>query len=189
MNEGSRANLLVRTLSSLASQALFASESAIASPLRKMWVDLTSKSREESTSTHKCWTPLGLATSKPLTTPSKTDGMHGFEASGGSSKFRAYGFGSQPLHRSFSDIAYSGSIFKVKQNKVAKHAQEESNKRFDLLQKEMEKLKQTNMQLQGEERVLLKAMEQCLSDKIRQMLQDIQWTNHSHTGGSGNHKQ
>ncbi|KAL0413280.1 UNVERIFIED_CONTAM: hypothetical protein Sradi_1529700 [Sesamum radiatum] len=120
--------------------------------------------------------------------PHNFDPVAWLEASGGLSKGRVYGFGSQPLHRSFGDIA-CGSGFKAKHKEAAKNAQEESNERFDRLQKEMEKLKQTNMQLQGQQRVILKAMEQCLPDTIRQMLQDIQWTNHSHAGGSGNQEQ
>ncbi|KAL0420278.1 UNVERIFIED_CONTAM: hypothetical protein Slati_3050700 [Sesamum latifolium] len=84
-------------------------------------------------------------------------------------KGRVYGFGSQPLHRSFGDIA-RGSGFKTKHKEAAKNAQEDSNERFDRLQDEMEKLKQTNMQLQGQHRVILKATEQCLPDTICQML-------------------
>ncbi|KAK4425484.1 hypothetical protein Salat_1742400, partial [Sesamum alatum] len=102
--------------------------------------------------------------------PCNFDPAAWLEASGGLSKGRVYGFGSQPFHHSFGDIAYCGSGFKVKHKEAAKNAQKESNERFDLLQKEMEKLKQTNMQLQGQQRVILKAMEQCLSDTIRQML-------------------
>ncbi|KAL0449648.1 UNVERIFIED_CONTAM: hypothetical protein Slati_1521200 [Sesamum latifolium] len=120
--------------------------------------------------------------------PHNFDPVAWLEASGGLSKGRVYGFGSQPLHRSFGDIA-CGSGFKAKHKEAAKIAQEESNEPFDRFQKEMEKLKQTNMQLQGQQRVILKAMEQCLPDTIRQMLQDIQWTNHSHAGGSGNQEQ
>ncbi|KAK4425495.1 hypothetical protein Salat_1743500 [Sesamum alatum] len=63
--------------------------------------------------------------------------------------------------------------FKVKHKEAAKNAQEESNERFDLLQKEIEKLKQTNMELQGQQRVILKVVEKCLPDSISQMLQDI----------------
>ncbi|KAK4431114.1 hypothetical protein Salat_0873400 [Sesamum alatum] len=135
------------------------------------------------------------AADEPLYRGSNPSSPHNFdpaswlEASGGLSKGRVYGFGSQPFHHSFGDIAYCGSGFKVKHKEATKNAQKELNERFDLLQKEMEKLKQTNMQLQGQQRVILKAMEQCLPDTIRQMLQDIQWTNHSHAGGSGNQEQ
>lgn len=103
------------------------------------------------------------------------------EATGGVPKGRVYGFGSQSPHQILGDSAHHGGS-KFKLEEATKCIQEESNERFAKLQKEMEQLK-------GENRAILKIFEHCIPenipDSIRRMLEEIQWTNHTHAGGSG----